>query len=349
MNDIRQERLLRSNFITGETENPHLYGVHYNDIKSVGIIPMNLPLRRIFRCFCLAFFAAGVAQVMAAPTTQPTLPPHVERLVDIRYGDGPGRSNLLDLYLPDHTTDHARPLIVYIHGGGWSAGDKLTCPCIWMVSHGFAVASLNYRLSGLAPYPAQIQDCKGAIRFLRAHAGEYHFDPNKVGAWGASAGGHLVALLGTSGGSSELEGTVGGNLDQSSRVQAVCDWFGPTDLAQFADEAQAAGIIKSTPGPTLIMKFFGGGLQEKKDLVQLANPISFIAKKTQSELPSFLIMHGEKDRLVPVAQSRLLYDALKTAGASASLQILPGAGHGNGFYTPAVMNTVQGFFESKLK
>jgi acetyl esterase/lipase len=218
-----------------------------------------------------------------------------------------------------------------------------------MVAHGFVVASLNYRLSGQAPYPAQIQDCKGAIRFLRAHAGQYHINPNKIGVWGSSAGGHLVALLGTSAGSVELEGTIGGNLDQSSRVQAVCDWFGPTDLTQFTEQAQAAGIIKTTPGPALMTKLFGGNPLEKKDLVRLANPISFIAHKSSSELPPFLIMHGDKDLLVPIAQSQMLCDALTTAGASADLRILPGAGHGNGFNTPAVLNTVLEFFQLKLK
>jgi dipeptidyl aminopeptidase/acylaminoacyl peptidase len=158
-----------------------------------------------------------------------------------------------------------------------------------------------------------------------------------------------VALLGTSGGAEEIEGTVGGNLGQSSQVQAVCDWFGPTDLTRFADQAQAAGIIKSTPGPTLIMKLFGGSLAEKKDLVRLSNPIYFVEKKPLAQLPPFLIMHGDKDKLVPVAQSQLLCDALKSHGASAELRILPGAGHGIGFNTPAVAETVLAFFEAKLK
>jgi acetyl esterase/lipase len=314
----------------------------------IGITHMNLMRRFPLGC-SLAVLMVWAIPLRAAPTSQPSgpaLPPHVVRVADIRYGDGPGKSNLLDLYLPDKA-DHARPLIVWIHGGGWAAGDKTGCPAIPAVSHGFVVASLNYRLSGQATYPAQIQDCKGAIRFLRAHADQYHIDPNKIGVWGASAGGHLVALLGTSGGSTELEGTIGGNLDQSSRVQAVCDWFGPTDLTKFADQAQAAGIMQITPGPTLIMKLFGGSLQDKKDLVKEANPITYIPK--QQQLPPFLIMHGDKDKLVPVAQSQLLYDALKTAGASVDLQVIPGAGHGNGFNTPRIASIVLTFFKSNLK
>jgi acetyl esterase/lipase len=302
-------------------------------------------------CFHPVGWLVMLFMVGAGPATRPAataLPPHVTCLADIRYGDGPGKSNLLDLFLPDKF-DHPRPLVVWIHGGGWAEGSKQDCPALFMVPKGYAVASLNYRLSGQAVFPAQIQDCKGAIRFLRAHAGQYHIDPSRIGVWGASAGGHLVALLGTSGGSSELEGTVGGNLDQSSRVQAVCDWFGPTDLTQFAAQAQAAGIIQQTGGPTLIMRLFGGSLQEKKDLVRLSNPITFIASKTANDLPPFLIMHGDKDKMVPTAQSQLLADALKNAGSSVDLRIVPGAGHGKGFYNSAIATVVLDFFNSKLK
>jgi acetyl esterase/lipase len=291
----------------------------------------------------------------ASPATQPGvkrwLPPHVTCLPDIQYGPATGKANLLDLYLPDDADqlDHPLPLIIWIHGGGWIEGNKDNCPVAPAVPFGFIGASLNYRLSGEAQYPAQIQDCKGAIRFLRAHAAEYHIDPNRIGVWGASAGGHLVALLGTSGGSTELEGTVGGNLDQSSKVQAVCDWFGPTDLTQFADQAKAADIAKFTPGPRLITALFGGTLDEKKDLVQLANPIAFLKGKTPADLPPFLIMHGDKDKMVPVAQSQMLDDALTALKVSVDFQIIPGAGHGNGFNTDAVQKSVLTFFEKNLK
>ncbi len=304
-----------------------------------------------------AISALPATSLAATPATQPVLArsvgAHVVFQGDIPYGDAPGRANLLDLYLPEHQPPStlptkALPLIVWIHGGGWSAGDKANCPAVSAVSHGFAVASINYRLTQQAKFPAQVQDCKGAIRFLRAHSAEYHIDPNEIGVWGASAGGHLVALLGTSGGSTELEGTTGGNLEQSSRVQAVCDWFGPTDLSQFADEAQASGLIKLTPGPELIMALFGGSLKEKKALVQEANPISFISKDRVAELPPFLIMHGDKDRLVPLAQSQLLNAALISAGAKVEFQVIAGAGHGSRFNTPVIAKTVLEFFEKSL-
>jgi acetyl esterase/lipase len=294
----------------------------------------------------LGFSFAACA--MAAPTSQPALTPHVVRLADIRYGSAPGKFNLLDLYLPDHP-DHARPLIVWVHGGGWSMGDKMPAPALPLIPRGYILASINYRLAPRETYPAQIEDCKGAIRFLRAHAGQYNIDPDRIGAWGASAGGHLVSLLGTSAGSADVEGNVGGNLDKSSRVQAVCDWFGPTDLTQFATQAQAAGIISRTPGPTLIMGLFGGSLLEKRRLVQEANPIAFLTKKSAGEIPPFLIMHGDKDPIVPIAQSKLLVDALKAAGVSVDFRIVQGAGHGNGFATPAVAKIVMDFFDKQLK
>jgi acetyl esterase/lipase len=287
----------------------------------------------------------------AGPTSRPApkLPPHTTLARDIRYGDGPGDSNLLDLFMPDPPPSRALPLIIWVHGGGWSEGSKEPCRALPFVNKGYVVASINYRLSEQAVYPAQIQDCKGAIRFLRAHAKAYHIDPDKIGVWGESAGGHLVALLGTTAGSKELEGTAGGNANQSSRVQAVCDWFGPTDLSQFADEALAAGIIKSTPGPNLIMHLFGGTLQEKKDLVQAANPIAFISKQDKKQIPPFLIMHGDKDKMVPVAQSHLLDDALANVGVEVDFQIIPGAGHGIGFNTPKITRTVADFFDKTLK
>jgi acetyl esterase/lipase len=311
-------------------------------------------LQRVWLVGTFAVCALLGQPLMAAPTTQPLVsslvPSHVNRFIDVRYGNGPGKSNLLDVYLPDHVEPgQVYPLVVWIHGGAWLAGDKQGLPQVPMLSHGFVVVSINYRLSQQSVFPAQIQDCKGAIRFLRAHARQYHIDPNKVGVWGASAGGHLAALLGTSGGSTELEGNVGRNLDQSSRVQAVCDWFGPTDLTQFTDQARAAGISKTTPGAAPIVQLFGGNLQDKKDLLRLANPIWFVSKKSASALPPFLIMHGDKDKMVPVAQSQILADALKKISASVDMRVISGAGHGNGFATSAVGNTVLDFFESKLK
>jgi dipeptidyl aminopeptidase/acylaminoacyl peptidase len=131
-------------------------------------------------------------------------------------------------------------------------------------------------------------------------------------------------------------------------VQAVCDWYGPTDLSTFADQSQAAGIIGTTPGPRMIRALMGGSLQEKKEMVLLANPITFISKEKAADLPAFLIMHGDKDVVVPVAQSQMFDDALIAVGAKVDFKIIPGAGHSIGFNTPAIGKTVLEFFQKNL-
>jgi acetyl esterase/lipase len=152
--------------------------------------------------------------------------PGVKSLRDLEYARAGEKSLLLDLYLPEKSR-HSLPLIIWIHGGAWTGGDKADCPARRLLQRGYAVASINYRLSNEAIFPAQIEDCKAAIRWLRAHAKQYGLDADHFGAWGSSAGGHLVALLGTTGDLKQFD--KGDNLDFSSRVQAVCDFYGPTD------------------------------------------------------------------------------------------------------------------------
>jgi acetyl esterase/lipase len=286
------------------------------------------------------------AAVKKESTTRPkSLPAGATMEADLKYGSVSGRGQLLDLYLPAKI-DKPLPLIVWIHGGGWSGGDKANPPGLAMLSRGYAVASLNYRLTKEAIYPAQIHDCKGAIRWLRAHAEQYHLDPKHIGVWGASAGGHLVALIGTSGEVAELEGDVGGNLDQSSRVQCVVDWFGPTDMSVFFDQAAAGpNIFKAKPDHSPLSDLFGGPLKEHLNLVRLGNPITFVKKDN----PPFLIVHGDQDTLVPLAQSQILYDALKKAEVDVHLEVLEGAGHGNGFDKQSLREMMASFFDKHLK
>jgi acetyl esterase/lipase len=253
---------------------------------------------------------------------------------DLAYG--PSDANKLDLYLPEKA-DAPTPLIVWVHGGGWQQGDKKGGPALPFVAKGYAVASINYRLSKEATYPAQIEDCKAAVRYLRANAKKYNLDPDRFGAWGGSAGGHLVALLGTAGDVKELEGK-GDNLDVSSRVQAVCDWFGPTDLAQMG------GSHDKPDSPEA--KLIGGPLQDNKDKVAKANPIIYVTKTAAP----FLIMHGDQDKTVPPSQSDLLNEALKKAGVETSYEVVKGAGHGGEkFNTPESLKLVEDFFDKHLK
>ena len=192
-----------------------------------------------------------------------------------------------------------------MHGGAWRGGSKERNPALRFLDKGYAVAGINYRLSQHALFPAQIQDCKAAIRWLRTHAPQYGCDGNRVGVWGSSAGGHLVALLGTTGDVPTFD--TGPNLTVSSRVQAVCDWFGPTDFLRMND---VLGAMDHDAADSPESRLVGGPIQENREAVVRANPISYIT----FDDPPFLIMHGDQDQLVPPNQSELLYHALQEAG-----------------------------------
>ncbi len=203
------------------------------------------------------------------------------------------------------------------------------------------MASINYRLTSHAVFPAQIEDCKAAVRWLRAHAAEYRLDPDKFGVWGSSAGGHLVALLGTSGEVKEFD--VKTNLDQSSKVQAVCDYYGPTDLAAFVTRP---GYERHADSNSPESKLLGGVVMENLDKAAKANPITYVDKAD----PPFLIVHGDKDPTVPINQSELLFDALKKTGVSAHFHTIHGAGHGGpGFSGKNIEDMVAKFFDQRLK
>lgn len=255
---------------------------------------------------------------------------------DLHYVDDGHARQRLDLYLPE-TAETPRPLIVWVHGGAWRAGSKAsTGPCLPLVSKGYAVASIDYRLSQDALFPAQIEDCKAAIRWLRAHAADYNIDPDRIGVAGSSAGGHLVALLGTSGDVRDLEGD-GGHARQSSRVQAVLDWFGPTDLTKMG------GWHDRPDSPEA--QLLGGPVQQNTQKAARANPITYVSKDD----PPFLIMHGDKDPTVPYNQSELLAEALEDAGVEVTLHTVTGAGHGGReFFNDANRRRIEDFFDKHL-
>ena len=273
-----------------------------------------------------------------------SLPEGTRVLRDLEFGCIGDKPKSLDLYLPK--TRQPAPLIIWIYGGAWLAGSKdLRSPALGMglVGRGHAVAQISYRLSQEAKFPAQIHDCKAAVRWLRANAKKYTLDPDRFAAWSSSAGGHLAALLGTSGGVAELEGSVNG-LKDSSRVQAVVDWFGPTDLLQM----QKAGSTMDHDGPNSPeSQLIGAPIQENKEKAARANPITYVS----NDDPPFLIMHGDQDRTVPFNQSELLYEALKKAGVEVTFVPVRGAGHG--FPAAArstdVVKPVIDFLDKRLK
>jgi acetyl esterase len=267
---------------------------------------------------------------------------------DIVYSQVGGRKLLLDLCLPAKGSAPS-PVIVWVHGGGWRNGSKNAgSRARGMLDRGYAVVDVDYRLSGEAIFPAQVEDCKTAVRWVRANATRYGFDPDRIGAWGSSAGGHLVAFLGTAGDVREFDTET--NAQYSSRVQAVCDWFGPTDLLQMDKHMiEGSRLVHDAPGsPESLL--VGGPIQKEpyKSLVGKADPIKYVTKDD----PPFLIMHGDKDMLVPLHQSELLLDALKKAGVSASLYVVKGGGHGlrGGQESPEkLFEMVANFFDEHLK
>jgi len=279
--------------------------------------------------------AAGV--VGAQPQRpRPKLPEGTKVYRDLEYIKGGHERQRLDLYVAEKA-DAPLPVIVWVHPGAWMFGSKNDVgPALPFVQKGYAVASIGYRLSQHARFPAQIEDCKAAVRWLRANAKRYNLDPDRIGAWGASSGGHLVALLGTSGGVKDLEGKEG-PLDQSSRVQAVVDWFGPTDITKM-------GGGHDTPDSPEA-KLIGGPVQDNKQRAGRANPIAYVTK----DAPPFLIMHGDKDPMVPFGQSELLVTALKKAGADVTFLPVKGAGHGGPAFSSADnLRAVEEFFDKHL-
>ena len=292
--------------------------------------------------YLLSVFVLGWAFQLEAQTARRPLPEGVRAHRDLVYVEGGHERQKLDLFLPAKV-DGPVPVIIWVHGGGWQNGSKENCPALrgGYLEKGYAVASLNYRLSQHAVFPAQIEDCKAAVRWLRAHAKEYGLDGSRFGAWGSSAGGHLVALLGTSGEVKAFD--VGAHLDQSSRVQAVCDYFGPTDFIALAKSRDARRPATSlSPESQLI----GGFVLDHPDKVERADPITYVS----ADDPPFLIVHGDADLVVPYAQSELLFAAMKKTGLGVRFHTIRGAAHGGpGFSSGEVETMVADFFDDRLK
>jgi acetyl esterase/lipase len=264
------------------------------------------------------------------------LPENVELVPNVEYGKAGQQSLKLDLLRPKAQPQVAMPVVVYIHGGRWQTGDKSKgIPLLArLVERGYLGASINYRLSGEAVFPAQIEDCRCAIRFLRSRAKQYHIDPDRIGVWGESAGGHLAALLGTAGGLKEFDGS-GGAAELSSRVQAVCAWFAPSDLPS---QARWSGMADQA-----IAKLLGGTVADHPEKAAKASPITHVS----ADDPPFLLMHGDQDALVPPVQSEKLHAALTKAGVKSTLHIVKGAGHR--LFTGAEVETiVDDFFDQHL-
>lgn len=236
---------------------------------------------------------------------------------DIVYRKADGKEIKLDIAMPKEGQGPF-PAVVCVHGGAWRMGSRkdLRDWIEYLAGQGYVAASISYRLVPDSKWPAQIEDCKTAVRFLRANAAKYRINPEKVGALGYSAGGHLVCLLGTT---DAKHGFDGPELsEQSSKVQAVVSYFGPTDLSFYGTDETAQNAV--------FQPMLGCRFKDKPEAYEKASPICYVCK----EAPPFLFLHGTADKLVPIEQSRQMAAKLKDAGASARLIEVPDGDHGWG-------------------
>jgi acetyl esterase/lipase len=262
---------------------------------------------------------------------------------DLAYATVDGAELRLDIY---RSAEPATPVVVYVHGGGWTRGDKgadgdkRLAP---LAAHGVTVVSVDYRLAPRAVFPQQLYDLKGAVRWLRTHGTRLGLDTDRLGVWGASAGAYLGSLLALSEGDSALEGEVGGNLDQPSAVQAVVHWFGQADLeASAARSALEARILPFRFEADLL------GTTDPADLAGRARGLSLLSR-VSPQAPPFLIAHGDRDRIVPPAEGFALHDALSRAGARCRFELLAGAGHEDAeFDSPATLAATAAWLRAVL-
>lgn len=273
--------------------------------------------------------------------------------IDINYAEDTMKYHRLDIYLPQQNKP-AYPAVLLIYGSAWFGNDRkgsdLHTVGKALLDNGFAVITPNHRSSKDSIFPAQIHDIKAAIRFIRAKASDYQIDTTFIGITGSSSGGHLASLAGTSGlvnqftvnsTTFDIEGCTGKYTEFSSAVDAVVDWFGPTDFQKM--DSCGSEMIHDAPGSPE-SSLVGGPIQDNDDKCALANPITFI----DSADPSFLIFHGTADPLVPWCQSELLFEALQKAGVQSQLVLVPGAKHGPGLFKAKYFKMMVDFFNTEL-
>ncbi len=290
-----------------------------------------------------AALTAGLILASSAAAAEPA--GDIVQEQKIVYGKGGSEDLILDLARPAQTSGLV-PGIVYVHGGGWRGGSRNSYhnEVQEAARRGYVAVTVDYRLTqpdaeGKAkyPFPAQLEDVKCAVRWLRANADKYHVDPKRIGATGESAGGHLVLMLAVTGDNKQFEGT-GGNPDVSSQVQAVVNWFGPTDLARMYGYNKAVDPLLSA--------LCGGTPQERPDQYKATSPVTYVTKDTCP----VLTLHGTADKLVPVDQASEFDAAMKKAGATSVVMIIQGNGHGfGGKVRRQADDDTFAFFEQHLK
>lgn len=288
--------------------------------------------RSFLRLFACWFFCWPALAAFAGEST-------VRR--EIEYAKVGDISLALDLYLP--AGEVKPPLIAWVHGGAWRAGSKADMPLKGLVAQGFAVASLEYRLSTVAPFPAQAHDLKAAIRFLRARAGDYGVDGRHIAIAGSSAGGHLAALVGVSNGVPELEGAIGEHRTTSSDVQAIVSFYGASNLQSILAQSTPHGLGVREPALRLLL---GGLPEEKPELARLASPVAHV----RAGSPPLLLIHGDADPQMPFAQARELQQVYERAKRQVALEVIAGGRHGGPeFYDEKRLALVAQFLSGAIR
>jgi acetyl esterase/lipase len=284
---------------------------------------------------------ALIATVPLLLASAPSLPQEPTRVDDLEYARADAEPLRLDLYRPGDAT--RPPLLVWLHGGGWEVGSKAAMPLTALVPQGFAIASLDFRSSAIAPFPAQVHDIKAAIRFLRAHAERYGYNATRIGVLGASSGGHLAALVGTTNGHPELEGNLGEHLDQSSDVHAIVSFFGASNLSTILEQSTPFGVGVRTPALRLLL---GGLPKEQTELTRLASPVFHVDDAD----PPLLLLHGDQDPQMPINQSHELHGAYRSRGLDVQFEVVHGAAHGGEpFFDAERLSLVGAFLQRHLR
>jgi len=280
---------------------------------------------------CTPLLLAAAAQAAGAPAAR--------NLTDIVYAQVDGRALALDLHLPAGSSHP--PLVVYVHGGAWRAGSKSEYPQ-FLVAHGYAVASVEFRQSTEARFPADVQDIKAAIRFLRARSADYGYRAGRIAIAGASSGAHLAAVVGTGNGIAELEGGEGDYPRQSSAVQALVSWYGAADLATILAQSTSYGVSVREPALRLLL---GGLPEEVPELARLASPVLHV----DAQDPPAILLHGDQDPQMPVNQTLELEAAYRRAKVPVELVVVDGAKHGgDAFYTGEPARRVLAFLRRTI-
>ena len=275
------------------------------------------------------------------------IPRSVDGRFDLPYAGTDNPRQYLDLYTPRRRSEKPLPVLVYIHGGGWMGGrhrDGMGRLVHFVDNHRYAGVSVGYRLSDEATWPAQVHDCKAAIRWIRGNAERFNLDPDRIVVWGTSAGGHLASMLGVSGEVEELEGELGSHRKESSRVSGVINFYGPAELAAMQGQTPRGGPIDHNSPNSPESKLLGGPVQEMADAARQASPRSWVS----ADDAPMLLVHGDADQLVPCLQSVDFHQSLQDAGVDAALLRIAGGAHG-GFRNPMINRTLLRFLRKHLE